>query len=83
MSNENYVPYGEEWVKEMNKMPKAMILKIASQALQEKNTRVDELEKALRTLVNLKHYKDDRGKDDYYKNNQPLAWVKAEILLKK
>lgn len=26
MSNENYTPYGEEWKKEMNKLPKQVII---------------------------------------------------------
>jgi hypothetical protein len=42
MSNENYTTYGEEWKKEMSKLPKAVLIDIASKIGQEKE-RLEEL----------------------------------------
>lgn len=36
MSNENYTTYGEEWKKEMSKLPKAVLIDIAAKIGQEK-----------------------------------------------
>lgn len=36
---------------------------------------------ALDGLVNLKRYKDQKGKDAYYAQQQPLAWGKAQRAL--
>lgn len=42
MSNENYTTYGEEWKKEMSKLPKAVLIDIAAKIGQEKE-RLEEL----------------------------------------
>lgn len=42
MSNENYTTYGEEWKKEMSKLPKAVLIDIASKIGQDKE-RLEEL----------------------------------------
>lgn len=36
MNNENYTPYGEEWKKEMAKLPKAVLIDIAANLGKEK-----------------------------------------------
>lgn len=36
MSNENYQPFGQEWEKEMNKLPKLKIIQIAAKLGKEK-----------------------------------------------
>lgn len=36
MSKENYQPFGTEWQKEMNKLPKSMLIQIASKLGKEK-----------------------------------------------
>jgi len=38
MKDENYTTYGEEWKKEMSKLPKAKIIEIASKIGQEKES---------------------------------------------
>jgi len=40
-----------------------------------------ELEECLQGLIDLKNYKDQYGKDDYYNENQPLAWKRARKAL--
>jgi len=42
MSNKKYTTYGEEWKKEMSKLPKAAIIEIASKIGQDKE-RLEEL----------------------------------------
>ncbi len=42
MSNENYTPYGEEWKKEMSKLPKSTLIEIAAKIGQDKE-RLEEL----------------------------------------
>jgi hypothetical protein len=42
-----------------------------------------ELLETLNKLVNLKHYKEANGKDDYYSEAQPLAWKNAIESIKK
>ena len=42
-----------------------------------------DLLEALQTLVNLKNYKNNFGKTDYYTENQPLSWEKAEKAINK
>jgi len=37
MEKENYTPYGDEWKKEMSKLPKARIIDIAAKIGQEKD----------------------------------------------
>jgi hypothetical protein len=39
------------------------------------------LAEALEGLVNLKAHKDAHGKDDFYRNNQPLVWYDAAMAL--
>jgi hypothetical protein len=39
------------------------------------------LAEALEGLVNLKAHKDAHGKDDFYRNNQPLVWHDAAMAL--
>lgn len=38
---------------------------------------------ALKKLVNLKKYKEDNGKDDYYSEARPFAWKYAVEAIKK
>lgn len=42
----------------------------------------EQLKSALIRLVDLKHYKDKFGKDDFYLANQPETWEFARITLK-
>lgn len=41
----------------------------------------NQLRLALQTLVNIKRHKDDKGKDEFYLREQPLAWEKAKSVL--
>lgn len=36
---------------------------------------------ALQKLVELKHWKDEHGKDEHYEECKPKAWEKAENVL--
>lgn len=45
--------------------------------------REDEIFTVLCELVDLKKYKDEYGKDEYYLETQPVLWEKANILLRK
>jgi len=42
---------------------------------------VREMEEALQELVDLKNYKDEHGKDEFYLENQPKAWKRARAVL--
>ena len=53
-------------------------LKKQLQALQSSN---DKLVEALKNLVDLKHYKDNHGKDAMYESLQRKAWDKARAAL--
>lgn len=53
MQNQDYQPYGEEWKKEMNKLPKSMIIEIFSKLGKEK-----EVSKYEGVLLGLKICKD-------------------------
>jgi len=59
----------------------------ASQNLSEQLVKVteqrDRLAMMLLKLIDLKHYKENYGKDDFYNLNQPLAWVEARALIEK
>lgn len=39
--------------------------------------KVLEMEEALQKLIDLKAYKDEYGKDEYYLEEQPKAWALA------
>ena len=53
MINETYEPFGEEWKKEMNKLPKSMLIEMASKTGKEK-----ELSKYEGVLLGLKICKE-------------------------
>jgi hypothetical protein len=46
-----------------------------------KENAANDYEFVLRLLVNLKDYKDEHGKDEYYRENQPKAWDLARRTL--
>lgn len=46
-----------------------------------KNETIDELIDALKELCELKHYKDNVGRDSIYRKRQPEAWKQANALL--
>lgn len=52
-------------------------------SLTEKEKMVNELEKVLTGLVNLKELKDTEGKTEIYLQLQPIAWKQAKELLNK
>lgn len=52
MSNENYMPYGEEWKKEISKLPKNAIVEIASGIGKEK----EDLKEAADFRLQCRHY---------------------------
>jgi hypothetical protein len=43
----------------------------------------DELMLALHNLVKLKEHKDEKGKDEFYVQNQPSVWKYAKHILEK
>jgi len=53
-----------------------------SEYIKELETANRQLRTTLQNLVKLKKYKDTHGKDEHYKQNQPLAWAAAEKALK-
>jgi len=44
----DYIPYGEEWIKEMNKLPKDAILRMFSKMGIEKNQELKQLQSSLK-----------------------------------
>lgn len=53
MENSNYQPFGEEWKKEINKLPKAAIIEMAAQLGQEKD-KIEELKALQANLAQTK-----------------------------
>ena len=49
----------------------------------EANSMKEELAEALGILVELKDYKDEHGKDAYYKLHQPDAWRYAKQVMQR
>lgn len=52
---EDYTPYGEEWKREMNKLPKAVIIDVASKIGTEKDIILEQRNEMLYFIK--KHYK--------------------------
>ncbi|MGI8634448.1 MAG: hypothetical protein ACR2KZ_03495 [Segetibacter sp.] len=52
MSNENYVPYGEEWKREISKLNKNTLIEIAARIGKEK----EDLKEAADLRVQCRHY---------------------------
>lgn len=52
-----------------------------SRELEALRVQVDILATSLKTLVDLKRYKDEHGKDAHYQSTQPVAWEQARRAL--
>lgn len=72
MENENYMPYGEEWKKEMAKLPKAFLIDMAAKIGQEKDAintaqygekinEFDLFDLDIRSNANIKKYRESLG----------------------
>ena len=70
MSNENYTPFGEEWKKEISKLPKSAIIELAAKLGQEKS----DFENSA------KNYKDLSNKiaECYGKEDENGDWIDNE-----
>jgi hypothetical protein len=58
--SDDYVPYGEEWQKEMSQLPKGMIIKMFSKKATEQASTISEQEleiERLKGLIEKAHYK--------------------------
>ena len=51
MENQDYTPYGEEWKKEMAKLPKAFLINMAAKLGQEKEAIKDVMKEQLRYKI--------------------------------
>lgn len=52
MENQDYTPYGEEWKKEMAKLPKAFLINMAAKLGQEKDAIKEQLKYKIERLEN-------------------------------
>jgi hypothetical protein len=83
MKNENYTPYGEEWKKEMKKLPKDMIIDMFAKCIVEK-------EEKLKTAEMQSDSSFDKNKIEKYKQmnkneqkpefNTEKALIIAEVI---
>lgn len=82
---EDYIPYGEEWKREMNKLPKAVIIDVAAKIGTEKDFIIEQCN-YLSDLVEMSCFALDFNDIDFYQkygfNSGELADKFRDVLKK-